>query len=314
VAELDGPRASHAGAAGAPGAGSGPGGAPWYGPDGAPVLEVGGSPASPPHVPGSPAGAASPLPAGAMRTDGIPAHARHAAAQGASFAHGLWEWAKSIGFAFLLFLAIRTFLIQAFKIPTGSMEDTLLIGDFLLVNKAVYGAQIPGTHYRLPAFERVERQDVVVFEYPDPYEEYETNPDYVKRVVAGPSDTVQMVEKRLYVNGGPLFEPYVRQSSAAAEVDYDPHFEWQRAYLVQGYDPAAYRPSRDTWGPLVVPPGKYFVLGDNRDNSADSRYWGFVDAELIKGKPLIVYFSKKSDELIPPLNDIRYQRIGSVIK
>lgn len=229
-------------------------------------------------------------------------------------AQGLWEWAKSIGFAFLLFLVIRTFLIQAFKIPTGSMEETLLIGDFLLVNKAVYGAQIPGTRYRLPAFEDVRRQDVVVFEYPDPYDEYETNPDYVKRVIGQPGDTVQMVEKRVYVNGEPLFEPYARHLGLEPEADYDPHFDWQRRYLVADYDAAAYRPSRDTWGPLVVPPGSYFVLGDNRENSADSRYWGFVEADLIKGKPLIVYFSKRSDELIPAMDDIRYKRIGSVIR
>ncbi|MFN2433354.1 MAG: signal peptidase I [Gemmatimonadota bacterium] len=237
-----------------------------------------------------------------------------ASAQASSFAQGLWEWAKSIGFAFLLFLVIRTFLIQAFKIPTGSMEDTLLIGDFLLVNKAVYGAQIPGTHYRLPAFENVQRQDVVVFEYPDPLNEYEPDPDYVKRVIGQPGDTVQMVQKRVYVNGRPLDEPYARSVTNAPEADYDPHFDWQRTHLVGGFDASAYRPTRDTWGPLVVPPGKYFVLGDNRDNSADSRYWGFVDAGLIKGRPLIVYFSKRSDELIPQFEDIRYKRIGSVIK
>jgi signal peptidase I len=234
--------------------------------------------------------------------------------QATSFAQGVWEWAKSIGFAFLLFLVIRTFLIQAFKIPTGSMENTLLIGDFLLVNKAVYGAQIPGTHYRLPAFEDVKRQDVIVFEYPDPNGEYRTKPDYVKRVIGLPGDTVQMVQKRVYVDGEPLSEPYAHYLPIDPDDHYEPQFEWQRRYLAPGYDPAAYRPTKDSWGPLVVPPGKYLVLGDNRDNSADSRYWGFVDVSLIKGKPLIVYFSKRSDELIPEFHDIRYKRIGSVIK
>jgi signal peptidase I len=234
--------------------------------------------------------------------------------QPVGIAAGLWEWLKSVGIAFLLFLVIRTFLIQAFKIPTASMEDTLLIGDFLLVNKAVYGAQIPGTHYRLPAVEQVRRQDIVVFEYPDPYDEYATNPDYVKRVIGQPGDTVQMVDRRVYVNGEPLDEPYVRYLPVEPDDRYDPHFEWQRPYLLPAFDPAAYRPSKDNWGPLAVPPGKYFVLGDNRDNSADSRYWGFVDAGLIKGKPLIVYFSKRSDELIPQFQDIRYDRIGSLIR
>lgn len=240
--------------------------------------------------------------------------ARSALAQTTSFAHGVWEWAKSIGFAFLLFLVIRTFLIQAFKIPTASMEETLLIGDFLLVNKAVYGAQIPGTKYRLPAFNDVKRQDVVVFEYPDPYQEYETNPDYVKRVIGEPGDTLQMVQKRVYVNGEALYEPYAQYLLADSDLNYDPHFAWQGRYLAPGYDVASYHPSKDSWGPIVVPGGKYFVLGDNRDNSADSRYWGFVNAELIKGKPLIVYFSKRSSELIPELEDIRYRRIGSRVR
>jgi signal peptidase I len=246
-------------------------------------------------------------PSGRRAGPRVPSHAT-------SFAQGVWEWAKSIGFAFLLFLVIRTFLIQAFKIPTGSMENTLLIGDFLLVNKAVYGAQIPGTHYRLPAFEAVRRQDVIVFEYPDPNEEYRTKPDYVKRVIGLPGDTLQMVQKRVYVNGQPLSESYAHYLPIDPDDHYEPQFEWQRRYLAPGYDSAAYRPTKDNWGPLVVPPGKYLVLGDNRDNSADSRYWGFVDTSLIKGKPLIVYFSKKSDELIPEFHDIRYKRIGNVIK
>jgi signal peptidase I len=266
--------------------------------------------------------AAGTPPAGAASPESAPAAGESASAraltaglrQTTSFAHHVWEWAKSVGFAFLLFLLIRTFLIQAFKIPTGSMEDTLLIGDFLLVNKAVYGAQIPGTHYRLPAFENVRRQDVIVFEYPDPNDEYRTKPDYVKRVIGLPGDTVQMVQKRVYANGQPLGEPYAHYLPFDPDDRYEPQFEWQRRYLAPGFDPAAYRPTKDTWGPLVVPPGKYFVLGDNRDNSADSRYWGFVDASLIKGKPLIVYFSKKSDELFPEFHDIRYDRIGNLIR
>jgi signal peptidase I len=195
--------------------------------------------------------------------------------------------------AFVLFIVIRTFLIQAFKIPTGSMEDTLLIGDFLLVNKVVYGAQIPGTGYRLPGFSEIGRGDIVVFVYPDPYNEYEPDPDYVKRVLGMPGDTLSMRNKVLSVNGETLREPYARHVDGLDD-QYRPQFAWQRGFLTPEVDFDGYRPSRDNWGPIVVPSASYFVMGDNRDNSADSRYWGFVPQEAIKGQPLIVYFSKES--------------------
>lgn len=229
-----------------------------------------------------------------------------------SFGQVAWEWTKSIAVAFVLFLVIRTFLVQAFKIPTGSMEDTLLIGDFLLVNKAVYGAQVPGTDVRLPGFDDVDRGDIVVFVYPDPYNEYEPDPDYVKRVMGLPGDTLAMREKALFVNGERQVEPYVRHVDGLDD-QYRPQFAWQRQFLVAGVDSETYRPSRDDWGPIVVPPGHYFVMGDNRDNSADSRYWGFVPEEAIKGQPLIVYFSKNTGKPIPWVDEIRFGRIGDII-
>jgi signal peptidase I len=238
---------------------------------------------------------------------------RSRTADAASIGRVAWEWTKSIAVAFLLFLVIRTFLVQAFKIPTGSMEDTLLIGDFLLVNKAVYGAQIPGTEYRLPGFSHVERGDIVVFVYPDPYNEYEPDPDYVKRVVGMPGDTLSMRDKVLHVNGEAQDEPYVQYLNGMDD-QYRPQFAWQRRYLAAGVDADAYRPSRDHWGPIVVPAGHFFVMGDNRDNSADSRYWGFVAAEEIKGKPLVVYFSKDSGSPIPWIDEIRFDRIGDFIR
>lgn len=230
----------------------------------------------------------------------------------ASFARVLWEWTKSIAVAFVLFILIRTFLVQAFKIPTGSMEDTLLIGDFLLVNKAVYGAQIPGTEIRLPGFREIQRGDIVVFVYPDPYNEYDPDPDYVKRVVGTPGDTLEMRAKALLVNGERFDEAYVEHLDGRDD-QYRPQFAWQRRFLAPGVDPAAYRPSRDDWGPIVVPPESYFVMGDNRDNSADSRYWGFVPQRAIKGRPLIVYFSKESASPLPGLSEIRFERIGDLI-
>lgn len=226
---------------------------------------------------------------------------------------GAWEWAKSIAVAFVLFIIIRTFLIQAFKIPTGSMEDTLLIGDFLLVNKVVYGAQIPGTDYRLPGFSEIGRGDIVVFVYPDPYNEYEPDPDYVKRVLGMPGDTLSMRNKVLTVNGQTLREPYARHVDGLDD-QYRPQFAWQRGFLTPEVDSDGYRPSRDNWGPIVVPPASYFVMGDNRDNSADSRYWGFVPQEAIKGQPLIVYFSKESAGPIPWIDEIRFSRIGDLIR
>jgi signal peptidase I len=230
-----------------------------------------------------------------------------------SFGRVAWEWTKSLAVAFLLFLLIRTFLVQAFKIPTGSMENTLLIGDFLLVNKAVYGANIPGTHYRLPGYSEVDHGDIVVFAYPDPYNEYEPDPDYVKRVIGVPGDTLEMHDKVLYVNGEAQQEQYVRYLDGL-DNQYRPQFEWQFQHLAPSVRGDGYRPSRDNWGPIVVPVGSYFVMGDNRDNSADSRYWGFVPARAIKGRPLVVYFSKDTSRPIPWIDEIRFGRIGDLVR
>jgi signal peptidase I len=221
------------------------------------------------------------------------------------------NWMRSLGMALVLFLIIRTFLIEAFQIPSGSMERTLLAGDFLFVNKAVYGAQIPGTRARLPGFDSPRRGDVIVFAYPK-------NPElnYVKRVIGVPGDTVEMRSGDLSVNGKTRREPYVQRVDAGHDIS-DPEFGWQRGYLLGGPATArTYHPTRDTWVPLVVPARKYFVLGDNRDNSADSRYWGFVDAAAVKGRPLVVYFSydREARDALPWLTDIRWHRLGSVIR
>ena len=221
------------------------------------------------------------------------------------------NWMRSLGMALVLFLIIRTFLVEAFQIPSGSMERTLLAGDFLFVNKAVYGAQIPGTHARLPGFDSPRRGDVIVFAYPK-------NPElnYVKRVIGAPGDTVEMRSGDVRINGQRLVEPYVQRVDPAHDV-YDPEFNWQRDYLLGSSRPGRdYHPTRDSWGPLAVPAGKYFVLGDNRDNSADSRYWGFVDAAAVKGRPLVVYFSydREARDALPWLTDIRWHRLGSIIR
>jgi signal peptidase I len=223
----------------------------------------------------------------------------------------VWEWTKAISTAILLFLAVRTFAVEAFKIPTGSMEGTLLIGDFLLVNKAVYGAEIPLTHRRLPAFTHPTRGDVVVFLPPhDPHK------NYVKRLVGVPGDTLEMRHKVLYRNGQPQDEPFVRHTDPLGD-PVDPRMEWQLEFLADSTQTyRTYHPSRDNWGPLRVPPGKFFALGDNRDRSEDSRYWGFLDASAIKGRPMFVYYSFQDDiaEQFDWLTGVRWDRIGEVIR
>lgn len=221
------------------------------------------------------------------------------------------SWLRLVGMAVILFLFIRTFLLEAFQIPSGSMEGTLLAGDFLFVNKAVYGAQIPGTSARLPAFSAPHRGDVIVFEYPkDP------SLNYVKRVVGVGGDTVAMDAGTLLVNGRRQVESYVRRTDPRHDIEAT-DFAWQRDHLVGLTDAERwrYRGTRDSWGPLLVPPDKFFVLGDNRDNSLDSRFWGFVDKSAIKGRPLLVYFSydRGTADPLPWLTDIRWSRLGSLI-
>jgi signal peptidase I len=220
-----------------------------------------------------------------------------------------WEWVKSLGIALLLFLVIRTFVIEAFRIPTGSMETTLLVGDFLLVNKAVYGAQVPGTAVRLPAFGEPDRGDVVVFTPP-----HEPDKNYVKRLVGLPGDTLSMRDKVLFVNGLPVAEPYARHGDPMDV--HAPGMRWQLDHLLEPTHRLQYRPSRDNWGPVTVPNGHVFVLGDNRDDSEDSRYWGFVEQTAIKGKPLFVYYSFNPRTLrnAPWLTEIRWDRIGGAIE
>jgi signal peptidase I len=216
----------------------------------------------------------------------------------------LREYAESIIIAIILALVIRTFVVQAFKIPSGSMEDTLLIGDHILVNKLAYGVQFPLVDSKFRPLGLVgepERGDIIVFPFPrDP------SRDFIKRVVALPGERVEVRHHRAYINGEPLKEPYVRLDERAAM-----------------------HPSRYShWGPEVVPAGKLFVMGDNRDNSADSRDWGFLNSEQVKGRAFIIYWSWDSSDSkliwlgnIPVpnpkavlLDAIRWNRIGKLLQ
>jgi signal peptidase I len=187
------------------------------------------------------------------------------------------EYFESIAIAVILALFIRTFVVQAFKIPTGSMENNLLIGDHLLVNKFVYGPTLTGFEKAILPIDEIERFDVVVFKYPE-----EPERDFIKRVIGLPGETIELRNKQVFVNGRPLEEPHVRfLEPPGASVPGDADFT--------DFD------VRHRYGPVTVPEGQYFVMGDNRDNSQDSRYWGFLPREFIKGRALMVYWSYEAD-------------------
>lgn len=223
-----------------------------------------------------------------------------------SFSQWVWEWAKSIAAALVIWFFLRALLVEAFRIPSGSMENTLLIGDFLFVNKALYGAEVPLVHTRLPAFREPVRLDVVVFESVE-----ERGVNVVKRIIGMPGDTIAMEDNVMYIDGRPLDEPYVQRTVPLVNTE-DPRMRaWQVRYLA-GRDARAYRPNLKNWGPLVVPPDSFFVMGDNRDNSYDSRYWGFLGRDRIRGRPLFIYFSFDKGGVFPPfLTAIRWNRILS---
>ena len=187
------------------------------------------------------------------------------------------EYFESIVIAVILALFIRTYVVQAFKIPTGSMENNLLIGDHLLVNKFAFGPAETGLERALLPLATVKRLDIVVFKYPE-----EPERDYIKRVIGLPGETIELKEKKIYINGKPIDEPYVHFMTPPRVASSDLH-------EVTSSD------VRDNYGPVTVPPNQYFVMGDNRDNSQDSRYWGFLPRDYIKGKALVIYWSYESD-------------------
>jgi signal peptidase I len=226
-------------------------------------------------------------------------------------ARGLFEWAKSVSLALLLFLVLRAFLVEAFKIPSGSMEGTLLVGDFLLVNKLVYGAEVPFTGKRLPAVRAPRNGDVLVFQWPE-----DPTKNFVKRLVGVPGDTLAMKKGVLVRNGVAQDERYIRH----LDPNFDPvgdDFHWQCSFLTaEAKLRRSCRPSRNNWGPLVVPAHHFFVLGDNRDNSLDSRYWGFVPDSLVRGSPLFVYYSYVPDsaQSFDWLRHVRWKRLFSRVQ
>jgi signal peptidase I len=264
---------------------------------------------------------------------------RNGAASGAGSA--IAGFLRTVAPTVILFLVIRAFLIEAFRIPSGSMIPTLLVGDWLFVNKLVYGPHVPFTSVSLPGYAEPARGDVVVFESPYQRDEAERGadpqPTLVKRLMGVPGDTVHMRAGLLHVNGVAQ-----RQGYAAAENpkgvpgstppdEQSEAFAWQTPYaLAQSrFGAAPARPTHDDWGPLVVPPGRYLMLGDNRYCSKDSRYWGLVPRANLRGRPLFVYFSyrpgpdeggpgtcdpDRSEKAVPFVTDVRWGRVGHVIR
>jgi signal peptidase I len=241
-----------------------------------------------------------------------PAKAPAAPVQEKTFGQSAIEWTKSLAMGFVLFIILRTFLIQTFTITSGSMEGTLLVGDFLVLSKSAYGATVPGTRMRLPGYTDPNRGDIIVFRgHHEPI-------DLVKRLVGMPGDTLAMHAGVLYRNGQAQTEPYARHTYPSGDGTHE-WMVWQSNFLVDSVDRASYNPTRDNWGPLVVPPAKYFAMGDNRDESLDSRYWGFVEEHEIKGKAVILYFSYDSSGAtsigpVPILSHVRWNRIGDRLR
>jgi len=193
------------------------------------------------------------------------------------------EYAEAIGMALLLALFIRTFIVQAFKIPSGSMIPTLLIGDHILVNKLAYGVRIPFWEGYLAPFKKPQQGDVVVFIFPE-----DRSKDFIKRVIGVEGDTVEIRGKKVYINGKALEDPHA-------------HFEGDDAQGAGLF-------IRDDFGPVQVPENHIFVMGDNRDRSYDSRFWGFVNLQDIKGKAFLIYWSWDGTD-----RWVRWERIGDLI-
>lgn len=194
------------------------------------------------------------------------------------------EYGEAFLYAIILALVIRTFVVQAFKIPSGSMIPSLLVGDHILVNKFIYGIKIPFTDIEVFSFEEPQMGDIIVFKYPK-----DEKRDFIKRVIALPGERVEIRNKRVYIDGKLLKESYAI-------------FNQEDSFLESSIS------NRDNYEPVTVPPGHLFMMGDNRDNSMDSRFWGFLEEKKIKGKAFLIYFSWESER-----HRVRWNRLFKVL-
>jgi signal peptidase I len=203
------------------------------------------------------------------------------------------EYFESLVVAVVLALFVRTFVFQAFKIPTGSMENNLLVGDHLLVNKMAFAPVATGFERAIMPQKSVGRGDIIVFKYPK-----QPDRDFIKRVIGLPGDRLELRRKRIYINGVALDEPYVRYLEPPSPDG-----------IVRAGD------LREEYGPVTVPAGQYFMMGDNRDNSEDSRYWGFMPATYIKGEALVIYFSVgEAADGSNSLGGLRWSRLANLVR
>jgi len=238
-------------------------------------------------------------------------HPRQQTHHESTFGRTLWEYTKSLGIALVLAFVIKTSIVEAYKIPSGSMEDTLLVGDFLLANKFIYGSRIPLLNVRLPEIRDPEPGDVVIFKFPkDP------SVNYIKRCVATGGQTVEIRNKKLFVDG--------------EEIPLPPTGKFTGGMRAQ---PGSQTP-RDNFGPYRVPDDSYFMMGDNRDNSYDSRFWYAVPRDLVQGKAMMIHWSWATDDSAPDwtwtnpismgnalvyncthfVDRVRWNRLGSIIR
>jgi signal peptidase I len=262
----------------------------------------------------------------ASRANNVVAQARGKPANSSTpFMKRAWESVKSLAGAVLIYLVIKTFLMEAYRIPSGSMIPTLKVGDWLFVNKLAYGPHLPFTSTNLPGYAQPKRGDVMVFVSPYQPDLAEAGddptPTLVKRLIGMPGDTLYMRDGLVYVNGVAQRQGYAVAAGPRDDPnETSPLFDWQHKVEVKGtrFGPPPATPTHDRWGPLVIPSRHYFMMGDNRYASKDSRYWGVVPRDNIRGRPMFVYYSyvpsSESDRPLSFITDIRWSRIGHWIR
>ena len=226
-----------------------------------------------------------------------------------SFSQWAMGWAKSIVIAFIIWFFLQSFLLKSFMIISDSLEPTLLVGDALFINKALYGARVPLTNMRTPTIREPRHGDLIVFEGIE-----EPVLTIVKRVIGLPGDTLEMRRDSLFRDGIHVPEPYVRHVDPLAEMDHTQRLatrRWQLPHLVDTIEAESYLPNLRDWGPIVVPEGHVFGMGDNRDASYDGRHWGFLPRQNILGHPMFVYYSydPRHWRPLPFLTAIRWGRL-----